>query len=55
MSVSTGSRTDRIDTSQASELVALGAAVVVAVIIGAVYLGQQVAQIMLAIGAGLRV
>ena len=48
-------RHDQIDTSQVSEFVALGGAVTLAVIIGVVFLGHQLAQVISAIGAGLRV
>lgn len=53
--MSTRSGYDRIDTSQPSEYIALGAAVLLAVIISVLFLGQQVMHLMLAIGAGLRV
>ena len=53
--MSTRSGYDRIDTSQSSEFIVLGAAVMLVVIISVLFLGQQLAQLMLAIAAGLQV
>jgi len=53
--MSTRNGYDRMDTSQSSEFIALGAAVMLAVIISVLFLGQQVAQLLFAIAAGLRI
>lgn len=55
MSTRIGTGFEPIDTSQSSEFIALGAAVMLAVVIAVLFVGQQVAQVILTIGAGLQI